>query len=168
MSAFLFWHPFFLYKNVFYLSGWIGSYIHGALLTNFQPDFLNPSSWIQEFASLLALVLLIVTEDGVNLFSIILYIFNIINKLILHPYTCNFLSNFKKCNLLSSAVWKKFLWMYIQVKLKTSEEEKKTVETRLQVVEKDLATIRERESKLSSEKVMVILYISWLTSGINL
>lgn len=53
--------------------------------------------------------------------------------------------------------------MYIQVKLKTSEEEKKTVETRLQVAQKDLATIRERESKLSSEKVMVILYISWLT-----
>lgn len=57
--------------------------------------------------------------------------------------------------------------MYIQVKLKTSEEEKKTVETRLQVAQKDLATIRERESKLSSEKVMVILYISWLTSGID-
>jgi len=46
--------------------------------------------------------------------------------------------------------------MYIQVKLKTSEEEKKTVETRLQVVEKDLATIRERESKLSSEKDSVL------------
>ena len=41
----------------------------------------------------------------------------------------------------------------IQVKLKSSEEEKKTVETRLQVAQKDLATIRERESKLTSEKV---------------
>ena len=47
----------------------------------------------------------------------------------------------------------------IQVKLKTSVEEKKTVETRLQVAQKDLATIRERESKLTSEKVRVILHM---------
>lgn len=59
-------------------------------------------------------------------------------------------------------MWKQFLWIYIQVKLKTSEEEKKTIETRLQVAQKDLATIRERESKLSSEKVMVILLLFWL------
>ena len=33
---------FFLYKNMFYLSGCIGCYIYGALLVNFQPDVLNP------------------------------------------------------------------------------------------------------------------------------
>ena len=27
---------------MFYLSGWIDSYIYGALLANFQPDVLNP------------------------------------------------------------------------------------------------------------------------------
>ena len=32
----------FLYKNMFYLSRWICSYIYGALLTTFQPDVLNP------------------------------------------------------------------------------------------------------------------------------
>ena len=46
--------------------------------------------------------------------------------------------------------------MYPQVKLKTSEEEKKTIETRLQVAQKDLATIRDREAKLSNEKVMFV------------
>ncbi|KAJ7379582.1 protein of unknown function (DUF4686) [Desmophyllum pertusum] len=39
-----------------------------------------------------------------------------------------------------------------EVKLKTNEEEKKTIETRLQVAQKDLTTIRDREAKLSTEK----------------
>ena len=33
---------FLLYKNMYYLSGLIGSYIYGALLAKFQPDVLNP------------------------------------------------------------------------------------------------------------------------------
>ena len=33
---------FLLYTGLIYLSGWIGSYIYGALLANFQPDVLNP------------------------------------------------------------------------------------------------------------------------------
>lgn len=43
-----------------------------------------------------------------------------------------------------------------EVKLKTQEEEKKTIETRLQVAQKDLATIRDREAKLSNEKDSVL------------
>lgn len=43
-----------------------------------------------------------------------------------------------------------------EVKLKTIEEEKRTVETRLQVAQKDLTTIRDREAKLSSEKDNVL------------
>ncbi len=53
--------------------------------------------------------------------------------------------------------------MHPQVKLKTSEEEKKAIETRLQVAQKDLATIRDREAKLSNEKVMLIYCINILT-----
>lgn len=43
-----------------------------------------------------------------------------------------------------------------EVTLKTHEEEKKTLQTKLQVAQKDLATIRDRESKLSSEKDSVM------------
>lgn len=50
-----------------------------------------------------------------------------------------------------------FHWLNRQVKLKTQEEEKKTIETRLQVAQKDLATIRDREAKLSNEKVILFL-----------
>ena len=43
MIAFLFWHPLcFWITTVFFLSGWNGSYIYGALLANFQPYVLDP------------------------------------------------------------------------------------------------------------------------------
>ncbi|XP_068754666.1 myosin-11-like [Montipora capricornis] len=43
-----------------------------------------------------------------------------------------------------------------EVTLKTQEEEKKTLQTRLQVAQKDLATIRDREAQLSTEKDSVM------------
>lgn len=51
-------------------------------------------------------------------------------------------------------LWILLILITLQVKLKTIEEEKRTIETRLQVAQKDLTTIRDREAKLSSEKVV--------------
>lgn len=51
-------------------------------------------------------------------------------------------------------IYSEFFLITLQVKLKTIEEEKRTIETRLQVAQKDLTTIRDREAKLSSEKVV--------------
>ena len=62
----------------------------------------------------------------------------------------------------SHSVSKRLLFNF-QVTLKTHEEEKKTLQTKLQVAQKDLATIRDRESKLSSEKV---IYIIWFPAPV--
>lgn len=51
-------------------------------------------------------------------------------------------------------IYSEFFLITLQVKLKTIEEEKRTIETRLQVAQKDLTTICDREAKLSSEKVV--------------
>ena len=86
---FLFRPSPFLYKNMFYLSSWTGSYIHGTLWAKFQPDVLNSCVLV---CGCLLYVMPAISSKRKFITAVVAHLFQTTQNLVISPLVPRFYS----------------------------------------------------------------------------